>query len=94
MLALEFADTDIGFRVSKGLFREKILVAGTLVNAKTIRIEPPLTITLEQVDNVINALGKVLKEIASDMKNQLKDEPILKPIPINILQQTVLSRQL
>lgn len=94
MIALEFADTDIGFRVSKGLFREKVLVAGTLVNAKTIRIEPPLTITLEQVDNVINALGKVLKEIASDMKNQLKDEPILKPIPINILQQTVLSRQL
>ena len=23
MLALEFADTDVGFRVSKGLFREK-----------------------------------------------------------------------
>ena len=94
MLALEFPDSDIGFRVSKGLFREKILVAGTLVNAKTIRIEPPLTITLEQVDNVVNALGKVLKEVASDMKNQLKDEPILKPIPMNILQQTVLSRQL
>ena len=94
MIALEFPDTDIGFRVSKGLFREKILVAGTLVNAKTIRIEPPLNITLEQVDNVINALGKVLKEIASEMKPQLKDEPILKTIPINILQQTVLSRQL
>jgi putrescine aminotransferase len=94
MIALEFPDTEIGFRVSKGLFREKILVAGTLVNAKTIRIEPPLTITLEQVDNVINALGKVLKEIASEMKPQLKDEPILKSIPINILQQTVLSRQL
>jgi putrescine aminotransferase len=94
MLALEFADTDIGFRVSKGLFREKILVAGTLVNAKTIRIEPPLTITLEQVDNVINALGKVLKEISSEMKPQLINESIIKPIPINILQQTVLSRQL
>ncbi len=65
MLALEFTNTDIGFRVSKGLFREKILVAGTLVNAKTIRIEPPLTITLEQINNVINALAKVLKEIAS-----------------------------
>jgi putrescine aminotransferase len=94
MIALEFADTDIGFRVAKALFREKVLVAGTLVNAKTIRIEPPLTITLEQVDNVINALGKVLKEIASDMKPQFKDETIMKPIPINILQQTVLSRQL
>ena len=65
MIALEFPDSDIGFRVSRGLFREKVLVAGTLVNAKTIRIEPPLTITLEQVDNVINALWKVLKEIAT-----------------------------
>ncbi|CAF4984866.1 unnamed protein product [Rotaria sp. Silwood1] len=94
MLALEFPDTDIGFRVSKGLFREKILVAGTLVNAKTIRIEPPLTITLEQVDNVINALSKVLKEIASEMKIQFINETIVKPMPINNLQQTVLSRQL
>lgn len=94
MLALEFVDTEIGFRVAKGLFREKILCAGTLVNAKTIRIEPPLTITLEQVDNVINALSKVLKEIATEMKPQLKDEPIVKPLPVNILQQTVLSRQL
>jgi putrescine aminotransferase len=94
MLALEFADTDIGFLVSKGLFKEKILVAGTLVNAKTIRIEPPLTITLEQVDNVINALSKVLKEIASEMKPQLSDDLIIKTPLVNILQRTVLSRQL
>ncbi|CAF1953577.1 unnamed protein product [Rotaria magnacalcarata] len=67
MLALEFVDTDVGFRVSKGLFRERILVAGTLVNAKTIRIEPPLTITLEQVDLVITALDKVLKEISNEI---------------------------
>ena len=94
MLALEFVDTDIGFRVAKSLFREKILCAGTLVNAKTIRIEPPLTITLEQVDNVINALGKVLKEIANEMKPQLTNDLLVKTIPVNILQRTVLSRQL
>ena len=94
MLALEFADTEIGFRVSKGLFRERILVAGTLVNAKTIRIEPPLTITLEQVDNVINALGKVLKEIASEMKPKLTNDSNGKAIPANLIQRTVLSQQL
>jgi putrescine aminotransferase len=94
LIALEFADTDIGFRVAKSLFREKVLVAGTLINAKTIRIEPPLTITLEQIDNVINALSKVLKEIATEMKPQLINEPNMKIIPGNILQQTVLSRQL
>jgi putrescine aminotransferase len=59
MLALEFVDTDIGFHVAQGLCREKILCVGTLVNAKIIPIEPSLTITLEQVDNVINTLGSV-----------------------------------
>ena len=94
MIALEFVDTDIGFRVSRGLFKEKVLVAGTLVNAKTIRIEPPLTITAEQIDNVINALGKVLKEVASEMKPQVANELLLKTIPTNLIQRTVLSRQL
>lgn len=94
MLALEFVDTDIGFRVSKGLFREKVLVAGTLVNAKTIRIEPPLTITLEQVDKVINALVKVLKEVATELKPHAIHETIIKATPNNMLQNTVLSRQL
>ncbi|ELP04462.1 putrescine--2-oxoglutarate aminotransferase, partial [Salmonella enterica subsp. enterica serovar Enteritidis str. 6.0562-1] len=29
------------------MFRQRVLVAGTLNNAKTIRIEPPLTLTIE-----------------------------------------------
>lgn len=94
MLALEFVDTDVGFRVAKGFFREKILVAGTLVNAKTIRIEPPLTITTEQIETVVNALSKVLKELNNEMKPQATNDPSVKPIPVNILQHTVLSRQL
>jgi putrescine aminotransferase len=94
MLALEFPDTDIGFRVSKSLFKERILVAGTLVNAKTIRIEPPLNITSEQIDNVINALGKVLKEIASEMKPQIINDPCVKIPPATILQHRVMSLQL
>lgn len=94
MLALEFVDTDVGFRVAKGFFKEKILVAGTLVNAKTIRIEPPLTITTEQIETVVNALSKVLKELNNEMKPQATNDPSVKPIPVNILQHTVLSRQL
>lgn len=94
MLALEFIDSDTGFRVAKGLFRERILVAGTLINAKTIRIEPSLTITLEQVDNVINALGKVLKEVSSEMKLNLPNDLNTKMTRTNSLQHNVLSRQL
>jgi hypothetical protein len=64
------------------------------VNAKTIRIEPPLTITLEQVDDVINALSKVLKEIASEIKHQSTTDLMIKTTSGNIIQRTVLSRQL
>ncbi|CAF3289297.1 unnamed protein product [Rotaria socialis] len=95
MLALEFVDTDIGFRVSKGLFRERILVAGTLVNAKTIRIEPPLTITLEQVDIVIMALDKVLKEISNEIRPpSSNNDSHVRTTSSNNVKQTVLSQQL
>ncbi len=37
-----------------------MLVAGTLNNAKTIRIEPPLTLTLEQCEQVLKAARAAL----------------------------------
>ena len=42
MLAVEFKDTKYGYQVSKGLFKRRVLTAGTLVNAKTIRFEPSI----------------------------------------------------
>jgi len=97
MIALEFVDTDVGFKVAKGLFREKVLVAGTLVNAKTFRIEPPLTITLEQVENVINALTKVLKEVSIEMKFQSVTLTTPVPLMINtpppIIQSTIFNER-
>ena len=42
------------------MFRLRVLVAGTLNNAKTIRIEPPLTLTIEQCELVIKAARKAL----------------------------------
>ena len=41
-----------------------VLVSGTLVNARTIRVEPPLTITEEQADYVCQATGESLKSMA------------------------------
>ncbi|WVE39663.1 putrescine aminotransferase, partial [Priestia megaterium] len=54
---------EIGYALSKGMFDEGILVAGTLVNSKTIRIEPPLTISAEEVDQVISTFEKVLNKL-------------------------------
>jgi putrescine aminotransferase len=60
MIGIEFYDDEVGYALSKGMFDEGVLVAGTLINSKTIRIEPPLTIAYEEVDQVIATFKKVL----------------------------------
>jgi putrescine aminotransferase len=60
MIGIEFHKDEIGYEVSKGMFDRGILVAGTLINSKTIRIEPALTISYEEVDKVIDTFKEVL----------------------------------
>lgn len=62
MIGIEFHRDEVGYEVSKGMFDEGVLVAGTLINSKTIRIEPPLTISMEEVDQVVRTFRKVLSE--------------------------------
>lgn len=63
MIGIEFHNDEVGYALSKGMFDEGVLVAGTLVNSKTIRIEPPLTISKEEVDTVIATFKKVLESL-------------------------------
>ncbi len=63
MIGIEFHRDEIGYEASKGIFERGIVVAGTLVNSKTIRIEPPLTISYEEVDYVLKAFKEVLAEL-------------------------------
>lgn len=63
MIGIEFHKDEVGYEVSKGMFDKGVLVAGTLVNSKTIRIEPPLTISYEEVDIVIQSFKEVLQNI-------------------------------
>jgi putrescine aminotransferase len=44
----------------KGLFDRGVLVAGTLINARTVRVEPPLTIEFAQADKVFALLTEAL----------------------------------
>ena len=50
-------------KVAAGLFKRKVLVAGTLINAKAIRFEPPLVVSKEEIDEVLNRLRDTLKEV-------------------------------
>ena len=40
----------------------KIITAYTLNNPNVIRLEPPLTVTYEEIDKVINALDKIFSQ--------------------------------
>lgn len=66
LIGLEYLSDVIGFAVSKGLFKNRILVGGTLNNARVFRIEPPAIIKYEEIDRVINTLDQVLFEVEKE----------------------------
>lgn len=63
LIGQHFKDAEVGYKVAAGLFKRGVLVAGTLTSAHTIRIEPPIVITYEQIDEVLNRLEDTLKEV-------------------------------
>ncbi|HWX25381.1 MAG TPA: aminotransferase class III-fold pyridoxal phosphate-dependent enzyme, partial [Vicinamibacteria bacterium] len=63
LIGMEFVDTEFGYAVAAGLFRRGVLVAGTLLNAKTLRIEPALNIPRELVDEVLEKLEETLRDL-------------------------------
>jgi putrescine aminotransferase len=64
LIGLEFADHITGYSIARALFESGILVAGTLNNAAAIRIEPPLTISIDELDQVLETLEKVVKRVS------------------------------
>ncbi len=63
LIGMEFVDTEFGYAVAAGLFKRGVLVAGTLINAQTLRIEPALGIPRELVDEVLEKLEETLQEL-------------------------------
>jgi putrescine aminotransferase len=63
LIGQHFHNPDVGYMVAAGLFKRGVLVAGTLTSAQTIRIEPPLVITFQQIDELLNRLEDVLREV-------------------------------
>jgi putrescine aminotransferase len=67
LIGMHFQDGHVGYKVAAGLFKRGVLVAGTLTSAHTIRIEPPLVITIEQLDMLLDRLEDTLKEVAKEL---------------------------
>ena len=64
MLGMEFMDNDLGYEVAKQLFGRNILISGTYINARVLRLEPALTISRAQLDQFLGALEDSLKAVA------------------------------
>ena len=62
MLAVEFNTCEIGYETSKGLFERRVMTAGTLVNAKTIRFEPTAVISQQDMEDVITRMDEALAD--------------------------------
>jgi putrescine aminotransferase len=62
MLGIEFSDPDIAKVVIGVMIHRGIIAAYTLNNPKVIRIEPPLIITREQIDTVLESISAGIGE--------------------------------
>jgi putrescine aminotransferase len=63
LIGQHFVTGDIGYKIAAGLYKRKVLVAGTLISANTVRFEPALYIEKEQIDEVLNRLTDTIKEV-------------------------------
>lgn len=69
LVGLEYPTKEIGWEVSKGLFKRGVLTGGTLNNAKVNRIEPPGIISYETLDTVVSRLDETLTEVQTKFDN-------------------------
>lgn len=68
MIGMEFTSNELGYAVAKNLFAKNILISGTYINSKVLRVEPPLVITYEQIDKFIGALEESLNAVYREFK--------------------------
>ncbi len=68
LIGLEYPTPEMGWAVSKGLFKRGIMTGGTLNNAKVNRIEPPGILSYETIDTIIEKLDETLAEVTEECK--------------------------
>lgn len=68
LICMEFPEAEVGYAVTKGLFERHVMTAGTLVNAKTVRIEPPAVLSHETIDKVMAKLDEAIADAKAEFK--------------------------
>jgi putrescine aminotransferase len=64
LIGQHFHDAETGYKVAAGLFKRGVLISGTLTSATTVRIEPPLVIEYDEIDEALNRLEDTLKSVS------------------------------
>lgn len=67
LIGMHFQNPEIGYKMAAGLFKRLVLVAGTLISSQTLRIEPPLIVSYQQLDNLLERLEDTLKDICKTL---------------------------
>ena len=67
LIGQHFVNDDIGYAVASGLFKRGVLISGTLNNSRVIRVEPPLVITREEIDTILNRLEDTIQELKGSL---------------------------
>jgi putrescine aminotransferase len=64
LIGMDFTTDEMGWEFASGMFSRRVLTAGTFNNARTIRIEPALTIGYDLIDEMLIRLEDVFASIA------------------------------
>ncbi len=70
MLGMEFSDNELGYSVAKELFSRNVLISGTYINARVLRVEPPLVITQAQLELFLEALEASIIAVSKNQKEK------------------------
>lgn len=70
LIGQHFTSKEIGYQIASELFQRWVLVGGTLNSAKTIRIEPPLVITYEEIDRGLKILEETLEFVSTQIEKE------------------------
>ncbi|MBI4743856.1 MAG: aminotransferase class III-fold pyridoxal phosphate-dependent enzyme [Actinobacteria bacterium] len=72
MIGVEFASEGIGGIVIPSMVKDGVTAIYTLNNPKVIRFEPPLVISKEQLDRVVDSFKKALDEVKTKYSHLFK----------------------
>ncbi len=67
LIGQHFQNPELGYKVASEMFKRGVVVAGTLTSAQTIRIEPPIVISYEEIDEGLNRLYDSVSQVAKSV---------------------------